>query len=357
MRIAMVHATFAVRGGAERYLDDLVGSLAARGHEVRVCTAGDRPRWSARLPGKAAVHLGDLFDPTGLGPVDLRDFAPDVVHVHNWQGLGVPAVARLARAYPTVHTVHDYAVLDPNNALRNVGRSRGLDALLRLRSAWILRRFRRLRLLCATERVRDLVLSAASPTRRPPARIVPLAVALDWNRRAWPPGDPTTFLFLGALGSHKGLDRLLDAWDGPGTLLVAGEGPLRSRVERAGPGVHCLGHLDEAGKRAAFARSGWLVFPSRVAETFGLVCAESLLAGRPIIVGAHALPSMATEASTLSFAGVEGLRATLHRAAAMPADEYARLAASAAADGSRLDWDEHVSAVLDAYELAAGGVR
>lgn len=360
MRVAIVHASFAVRGGAERYVDDLARSLTARGHQVGVFTAATRPRWSARLPGKAAVHLGDLFDPTGLGPADLRDFAPDVVHVHNWQGLGVSTVARLARAYPTVHTVHDHAIVDPNNTMRNVGRSRMLDALLRVRSAWIRWRFRRLLLLCATTRVRDTVLgSGGTPRRgtpggtagrRPASRIVPLAVALDWNRRDWPPGDPRTFLFLGALAVHKGLDLLLEAWDGPGTLLVAGAGPLRRDVERAGPGVRYLGSLDEAGKREAFTRAGWLVFPSRAAETYGLVCAEALMAGRPIIASAQAPPPMATVTSTVLYTGVDGLRAALHRAAAMPADEYARMAASAAADGSKLDWDQHVSAVLDAYE-------
>ncbi|MFY1695004.1 MULTISPECIES: glycosyltransferase [unclassified Solwaraspora] len=350
MRIAMVHASFTVRGGAERYIDDLTASLVARGHQVRVFTAADRPRWSARLPGNVAVHLGDLLDPTGLRPADLREFAPDVVHVHNWQGLGVPVVARLAAAYPTVHTVHDHAVVDPNNTMRNVGRSRLLDALLRARSAWILRRFTRLRLLCATDRVRDTVLRGASGARRPTSRVVPLAVATDWNRRAWPVGDRRTFLFLGALSAHKGLDQLLDAWDGPGTLLVAGDGPLRARVERSGPSVRALGYLDEAAKRAAVGRAGWLVFPSTGAETYGLACAEALMAGRPLIAGAHAPPPMAAGTSTLLYTGVDGLRVALRRAAAMPPDEYAAMAASAAADGRKLDWDDHVSAVLDAYE-------
>lgn len=349
MRIAMMHASFAVRGGAELYVDDLSRSLRERGHEVRTFTAADRRRLSAWLPGKAAVHVADLLDPTGFGPGDLRDFAPDVVHVHNWQGLGVPAVARISRAYPTVHTVHDHAVVDPNNAMLNLGRSRVLDMLLRARSAWILRRFRRVLLLYATERVRDTVRRSARSVGHPSSRIVPLAVALDWNRRDWLPGDPTTFLFLGALSVHKGLDLLLDAWDGPGTLLVAGEGPLRQRVESAAPDVRYLGRLDEAGKREAFGRAAWLVFPSRQ-ETYGLVCAEALMAGRPIIAGAHAPPAMAAGGSTLLFNGADELRAVLRRAAEMPTAEYARMAESAAADGRELDWDEHVSKVLDAYE-------
>ncbi|WP_306215129.1 glycosyltransferase [Actinoplanes sp. RD1] len=346
MRIAMLHASFAVRGGAELYVEDLTRSLIARGHEVRIFTADDHPRLSARIKHKAAVHLGDLADPTGLTPADLRGF--DVVHVHNWQGLGVRTVARIARAYPTVHTVHDYAIVDPNNAMLSLGRSRILDALLRMRSAWILRQFHNVRLLYATERARATVMHGA---RRPESRLVPLAVDLDWNRRTWPPGDPATFLYLGALGVHKGVDLLLEAWDGPGTLLVAGDGPLRAMAEQPRPGVEYLGRLDEAGKRAAFERAGWLVFPSRHVETYGLVCAEALLAGRPIIAGSHAPPPMASDTSTLLYTGADGLREVLHRAAALPAGEYAALAGSAAADGRKLDWDDHVSAVVAAYEV------
>jgi glycosyltransferase involved in cell wall biosynthesis len=175
-------------------------------------------------------------------------------------------------------------------------------------------------------------------------------VALDWNRREWPPGDPATFLFLGALGAHKGIDLLLAAWEPPGTLLVAGDGPLRMAVELAAPGgVRYLGRLDEPGKREAFGRAGWLVFPSPRAETYGLVCAEALMAGRPIIASSHAPPPMAADTSVLLYTGVDGLRATLRRAAGMTPDEYARMAGSAAADGRKLDWDDHVGAVLDAY--------
>jgi len=370
MRIAMVHSSFAVRGGAEQYLRDLTRSLVARGHQVRIFSrdGGDeriRPRAAARLgdrlPGparKALVHLGDLLDPTGMRPGDLRDFDPDVVHLHNWQELGALPVARIARAYPTCHTVHDHAICDPNNALGNLGRSRLLDAALAVRSAWILRRFRRMLLLFAAERTRDAVRRSAPAARQPASRIVALAVPTPWHRLAWPPGRRDVFLFLGALSPHKGLDLLLDAWreTTPATLLVAGDGPLRARVQQAAaesPSVRYLGYLDEEGKRAAFAEAGWLVFPSRVAETFGLVCAEALMAGRPILASASTRPPMAADTSTIIYSDPAELPALLRRAAQLPADEYDRMAASAAADGRKLDWDDHVSAVLDAYETAA----
>ena len=366
MRIAMVHSSFATSGGAERYIRDIARSLTTRGHEVRTYSRDDqslRPRLSARfgarlprLLRKGLVHMGDLVDPTGAHPRDLSGFAPDVVHVHNWQELGILPVARIAKAYPTCHTVHDHAICDPNNALGNLGRSRILDAVLGVRAAWIVGRLRRVLLLFAAERTRDTVRDTAPAARGLASRIVPLAVPAPWPRAGWPAGRRDVFLFLGALSPHKGIDLLLDAWQpAHGTLLVGGDGPLRLEVERraaATPSVRYLGHLDDEGKRAAFVDAGWLVFPSRRAETFGLACAEALTAGRPIIAAARARPPMAADTSTLQFHDPAELSRLLARAARMPADEYDRLAASAAANGRRLDWDDHVDALLDAYNTA-----
>ncbi|NES30897.1 glycosyltransferase [Micromonospora terminaliae] len=369
----MVHSSFGVRGGAERYVRDLARALTARGHVVTIhsrpsdgAEPGDRPvpervsaRLGRRLPrlAKLWTHLGDLFDPTGLRPADLREVDPDVVHLHNWQGLGVLPLERLLKAYPAVHSVHDHAVCDPNNALGNLGRSRSLDRLLRMRSGWIMRRLRRAVLLFPSERTRRRV-RASAPRVAVADRVVPLAVPNHPRRAAWSPGRRDIFLYLGVLDRHKGLDLLLDAWReaGPatgGVLLIAGDGPLRPEVERlaaSGASVRYLGYLDTAGKEAAFAQAGWLVFPSRCAETFGLVCAEALIAGRPVLASAVAAPPMASDRSVLLFEQPEELAALLRRAAGMPDDAYTAMTASALDDGRRLDWDRHVDTIIQSYQ-------
>ncbi len=376
MRVALVHSSFAVRGGAERYLRDLARELTRRGHTVAVfarasahAEPADHPagsRISARIPllRKAFTHLGDLFDPTGLRVREVAGFRPDVVHVHNWQGVGILPVARLARAYPTCHTLHDYALGDPNCTLANRGRGRLPDLLLRLRSAWLLRRLRRVTLLWPAGRTREVLRSHVPGV--PDGQVVPLAVDLG-PQPEWPAGRRDTFLFLGALTQHKGIDVLLDAWGSgatAGELLVAGDGPLRPLVEEAArryPTVAYLGHVDQAGKVAALGRAGWLVFPSRRPESFGLSCVEALSAGRPIIAAAASRPSMASDTSLLTYPGtgsaVESggqLAALLRAAATMPDEEYRALSASARADGVRVDWSTHVDAVLRVYAELAG---
>lgn len=376
----MVHSSFAVRGGAEQYVRDLSAALAARGHEVRIfarpsaqSAPDDVPvgtRLAARLAGrdprvgKLLTHLGDLIDPTGLAARTLRDFAPDVVHVHNWQGLGVLPVARLAREWPTCHTVHDYAICDPNNSLANQGRSGLTDRLLRLRSAWLVRRLRRVSLLWPAARTRDISRRHLPSGSRLGGLVVPLAVPQTGVPADLPAGDPRVFLFLGALSGHKGIDVLLDAWrevagELDATLLVGGDGDRRKVVGAAArevPGVQHLGFLDAVGKEAAMRRAGWLVFPSQWAENFPISCVEALRAGRPIVASAVARPPMASDPSLLVFGSPTELADLLRLAATMPADRYAAMAASASADGRQLNWDRHVDAVLDAY-AALGGAR
>ena len=378
MRIAMVHSTFATPGGAERYVRDLSRDLVARGHEVRIfCRGTSRDddgdqlvptRLSARIPAsprlrlvrKVATHLGDLADPTGIGPRDLSDFQPDLVHLHNWQGLGALPVARLARRYPTCHTVHDYAICDPNNSLVHGYRPAPLASLLRLRSAWLVWQLRNVTPLWPAERARDIVRSRVPAAARLDGRIIPLAVRM--TPRQWPTGSQNVFIYLGALSPHKGTSLMLDAWRAvageiDATLLIAGDGPQRAEVEAAAhdcPSIRYLGYLDEAGKVRAMSEAGWLVYPSQCPETFGVSAVESLVAGRPIIADAGARPVTASDTSLVTFRNREEFSAMLRWAVGIPPERYRQMSASAAGDGRRVDWDTHVAAIERTYEELAG---
>jgi hypothetical protein len=61
---------------------------------------------------------------------------------------------------------------------------------------------------------------------------------------------------------------------------------------------------------------------------------------------------MAADSSLLTFGRPSDLPAVLERAATMPAADYDRMAASAAADGEKLDWDAHIDALVDLYRTA-----
>lgn len=109
-------------------------------------------------------------------------------------------------------------------------------------------------------------------------------------------GDARVVLFLGRLHPVKGLDRLVDAWAGlrtnaPGwRLVIAGpdEGAygreLRAKVDAAGLSADVLffGEADEFQKAALMRRADLFVLPSDF-ENFGMVVAEALSSGVPVI--------------------------------------------------------------------------
>lgn len=103
-----------------------------------------------------------------------------------------------------------------------------------------------------------------------------------------------TLLSVAGLVPRKGMDGLIRAFamafpsgDGP-VLEIGGDGPERGALEaQAGrlglsDRVRFLGQLDRAGIRAALWRSGLFVLNSRL-ETFGIVLAEALATGVPVV--------------------------------------------------------------------------
>jgi glycosyltransferase involved in cell wall biosynthesis len=90
--------------------------------------------------------------------------------------------------------------------------------------------------------------------------------------------EPPEVLFAGRLSPEKGIVELVEAASGM-NLVVAGDGPLRDRVPGARGFVphHALGPLYE--------RAAVVACPSH-REGFGVVCAEAMAYGRPVVASA-----------------------------------------------------------------------
>jgi len=141
----------------------------------------------------------------------------------------------------------------------------------------------------------------------------------------------------------------------PARLVVAGDGPLRPRLERravrSGLPVSFAGFLADRGDLAALLASADVAIAPGPAETFGLAALEALACGTPVVVSAEsALPEVAGEAGA-SVPGEDlaaGVRALLGR------PEPARRAA-ARARAERYDWATAVRGFLAAYEDGGDG--
>jgi len=140
----------------------------------------------------------------------------------------------------------------------------------------------------------------------------------------------------------------------PVRLVVAGDGPLRSRLERraarAGLPVTFAGFLPGRADLAALLASADVVLAPGPAETFGLAALEALACGTPVVVSAEsALPEVAGEAGA-SVPGEDlaaGVRAVLAR------PERARRAA-ARARAEQYDWATAVRGFLAVHEAGYG---
>ena len=88
------------------------------------------------------------------------------------------------------------------------------------------------------------------------------------------------FLYVGRVSVEKNIEDFLRL-DLPGTKIVVGDGPIRSRLARQYPKVKFVGHKQGEELATYFASADAFVFPSRT-DTFGLVLIESLASGTPV---------------------------------------------------------------------------
>jgi glycosyltransferase involved in cell wall biosynthesis len=91
------------------------------------------------------------------------------------------------------------------------------------------------------------------------------------------------YLLVGGFVPYKREDLVLEAFRRlRRPLLVAGDGPLRARLEAAAPpDVRFLGRVSDAELAELYARCRALVYPQD--EDFGIVALEAQAAGRPVI--------------------------------------------------------------------------
>jgi glycosyltransferase involved in cell wall biosynthesis len=314
-----------------RFVADAVARLRERGVEVEVVSP-----LSFRHFGIAYGHgvVGNLRRRPWLGllaPVMLASFAraasqtargADLVHAH-WLPSGAVA-ARTGKPF--------------------VVQLWGTDVELARRAPWLARPIlRRARLtICAS---RELA-AAARELGASSVRVIPSGV--DVPDSVAEPDEPPHVLYAGRLSEEKGVLELVEAARGL-PLVVAGDGPLRGRV----PGA--LGFVPHDRLLGLYQRAAVVACPSR-REGFGVVCAEAMACGRPVVATAvGGLRDLVVDGETGLLVPPNdpaALRAALERLLGDPGLRR-RLGAAARAEArQRLGWEAVTAATISAYEEA-----
>jgi glycosyltransferase involved in cell wall biosynthesis len=299
MRIALITPEYPGCGpsfGVGRYVRDLGECLGEAGNTVQVLAATDTGCFTI-TPGQSPQLVGPAYPHLLLRPLqaarwldhELARFAPDVLDVPNWGGLGtflrtpIPHVVRLVTS-----------AADPSLARR--------DPLLPVR----------LTLENATvQRAAMLVADSAAMGEvghRIYGRMTDTVIHLAYRGQITPPtprSNPAV-LFIGRMEPRKGADILLDAW--PSVLVACPTahlhvvGPDRSGLEPRltnAPGVTWHGQADDATVSRLRGQCLVQAIPSRF-ESFGLVALEAWAAGMSVVASdVGGLPAIIGDAGLL----------------------------------------------------------
>jgi phosphatidylinositol alpha-mannosyltransferase len=205
-------------------------------------------------------------------------------------------------------------------------------------------------------------------------RIIPNGVAVEkYAPAVGAPKVKGRVFFIGRADKHKGLGVLLTAFaqlrrrQPHATLVIAGA--TRRQVLdtlRAGlgtpvdlSGVEPLGWVADDEKIAQFGRAEVVCAPSLAAESFGIVLAEAMAAGVPVV--ASDLPGYRSvlcdgEAGRLVPPNQPALLADALDDVLNDAPQRARLIAAGLAAAQKLSWTRVTDEIIEAYEdaLAVG---
>jgi glycosyltransferase involved in cell wall biosynthesis len=337
-------------GGSELVVDRLAAGAAARGHDVTLFAGGPV---GSRAYG--VVDTGGRFTQYLLAPVRLRRRrpAPDVVvDVEN----GIPFFSPLWRCRPVVCLVHhvhteQWGLFFPK-PVAVFG-----DVLERYAMPRVYRRAQFLTISPST--TADLERIGIDPSR-----LHTLTLGTEPVPETVPEDPEPMFLALSRLVPHKRIDLLLEIWEQVrpatgGTLVIAGDGPERARLERlAGDDVVFTGFIDDEEKQRLLGRAWLLVHPASH-EGWGVVVMEAAAVATPTIgfdvVGVR---DSVRDGSTGRLADTADEFARHWIELAMDPGERARLGAGAEAWARDQTWDHTVDQFLDVLEATvAQGMR
>lgn len=356
-----------VRDGANQALNRLVGYLLKQGAAVRIYSPRtDTPAFPSvgkvinipaiPFPGRSE-YRAPLFIPPRVHK-DIREFAPNIIHVASPEILGHRAVSLARRRnLPVVASVHTRFETYP--------RYYGLTFLEPLIEAGLRRFYRRCDAIFApsesmAQLLRDQRMSydVGIWTRGVDREIFnPERRSLEWRQSLGIQDHEVTIGFVGRLVMEKGLDVYSDVIDEldrrgvPHRVLIVGDGPARAWFERRLPRAVFAG-FQGGGDLGRAVASMDIFFNPSVTETFGNVTLEAMACALPVVA------ARATGSASLVRDGVTGklvrpgaIEAFANALAGYSTDADARDTAGQAGfvAAERYGWDQVNQQLVDAY--------
>lgn len=328
MRILVTNKFMYPRGGDCIVALNTAELLRKEGHEVRLF-AMDYPEnlqledsrdYASRVSFEGSVKdkLKAFGRVMGKGDIRksfrkvMRDFKPDVVHLHNIHSYLSPVIGEIASEMgaKVVWTLHDYKLLCPAYSCRRPDGSNcdecfnGKLSVLKNRcmkgslagsviahleaKKWSRRKVAEFTsaFICPSEFMGECMIKGGFE----PKKIKVLTNFADpkkYNDYEPAKTPQPYFCYIGRLSEEKGVVTLLKAAKQTGIhLKIAGGGPLLESLKKEYSGVEnieFLGHLDSKGVAETLRNAMASVMPSECYENNPLGVIESLCLGTPVI--------------------------------------------------------------------------
>ncbi|MFE3329659.1 glycosyltransferase [Streptomyces sp. NPDC059176] len=354
-------------GGLRTALSELGRGYLAAGHEPVLVVPGDAPGDDLTPQGRVITLPGPLLPATGgyrvlAGRSRLRalleELAPDRLEVCDRTTLRWTGEWARRHRIPAVMVSHETA----DGVLRTWGVPRafagGAADRLNRRSAWSYAR-----IVCTTEWAeREFVRIGARNVVRAPLGVDLARCRPDRRstalRARYAEGADVLLLLCSRLSVEKRPGMALDALAAlraggvRGTLVVAGDGPLRGALARraraAGLPVRFLGHVFDRESLADLQAAVDVCVAPGPAETFGLSALEALACGTPVVASASsALPEVIGDAGAAAVDTPEAFAAEVREVLSRPEPDRRSAARARAA---LFGWDRAVRAFLSAHD-------
>lgn len=330
MKVVMANKFWFQKGGAEKYMFDLIALLVRHGHAAvpfamrhpmnlesnyeRFFVSEIETR-EISSPWQALRTFGRMtwsFEAARKFRALVRETRSDILHAHNVYHQISPSIFDAARrlGLPAVMTLHDYHLISPNYGMFLNGRPappspkhpylwtvghRAVEGSLSRSAAaafksWLhekLRAWRHVhRFIAPSAFLRDMLVRYGWPEER--VEVVPHFIDLAGREPAYTSADRVAY--VGRLSPEKGVLTLLEAMrELPAKKCsIIGDGPDRARLTLVArnlglKNVEFKGALHGDALSAELRKARAVVVPSLSFEVFGLSVLDAYALGKPVI--------------------------------------------------------------------------
>lgn len=308
MKILIIHTHYQQAGGEDSVVEQ-ESQLLKKQYEVEVLFFQNKNGLTGGL--QFLFSICNIWISKRI-KTKIREFKPDIVHLHNWHYASGPWIIRAIKQMnvPVVMTLHNYRLLCPSGILlhnndlflnslqqnfpwtavkQKVYRNSLLQTFWLAFIVWFHKKIGTWRMvdqyICLTSFASNLFIKSSLNVKNDLFFIKPNFTALptcDIERKG-----EDFFLFIGRLSREKGIELLLNVFRNlPYTLKVVGDGPLKNEVIYASqnfPNIQYVGALSKENVIIELKKTQALLVPSICYEMFGLVAIEAFSVSTAVI--------------------------------------------------------------------------